>query len=215
MCLLREIMNNNYGNENQNQNGYSSNNNNWNNQNWNNQNYPGYGNNFNPNYGNNNYNLNMADGQQVAKKCKSLAIAYLCLILIMIVAAVLAGVFAGMEVTSAIDTYYSAYDYSNNSIDSSSSAGYDIASMVMIIIMVVAIVSFEIIAIVLIVKTNTLKTYYPQNGALWILYLIGLFIGITGIVGSFMTISACRKIERLSADGYYQSQNPSQAGPRY
>lgn len=185
--------NNNYGNGNQNPNGYPSNNNNWNN--------PGYGNNFNPNYGYNNYNQNWGDGTLVAKTCKNLAIAYLCLILLMIVAAILAGVFAGMTVSSVYDSY-SYYSY-----DSSSVVDYSSVSMAMVAITIIALISFEIIAIVLIVKTNALKNYYPDTGAIWILFLIGLFIGITGIVGSCMTISACNRAARQSKNSYDTPQS--------
>lgn len=200
-------MNNNVNNNNQNQNGYPSNNN------WSSQNYSNYGNNFDPNF---RFNNNFPNGKSVAKTCKNLSIAYLSIILFAIITLILTIVFCAMSFTSSyVASSEPYYNDPNNPYYDEPFYGSDNTTIVtsffgafiaMIVITVILAIALEAIAIVLIVKTNSLKNYYPNTTeALWILFLIGLFIGITGIVGACMTISTCHKIEKGNWNSYATS----------
>lgn len=57
-------------------------------------------------------------------------------------------------------------------------------------------VALFVIGIILIVKVNSLKDYYPSQEYLWIWFLVGLFLfGIFSSVGSILTISSCKEIQ--------------------
>lgn len=163
-------MNNNYEKENQSTNGFPPNNDN----NFNNQNYPDYGNNFIPNYVSNEHNSNVGEMQAIEKKCKNLAVAYLCLILVMII--VVAILLGALDISPS-------NPYSH--IDS--------LGMVILFILWVDLISIEIIAIVLYFKNATLHVHYYRNSLACKLWLVGIFIWPVAVVWSFMSISTYYK----------------------
>lgn len=182
-------MNINYENGNQIQNGYSPNNNN----NWNN------------NYGFRNKDV------LVAKTCKDLSIAYLSLFSLAAIAAILAGVFYVLY-TNALksmiafnDNGYSYY-YDYNAINS-----YSDAFIAMIGILIVSGIGFEIIAIALVIKVNTLENIHSNVDTLLVLFLAGLFVIFTGVAGACMVIEISNRIENQNKNNY----NTFEPGPNW
>lgn len=147
------------------------------------------------------YNQNNVEAKKVVKSCKSTASAYLWMFFIDLIFCVISIVYFGKfvyEIAINIDSSTS----NNSQLNLSPAAQYDFLVFA-IIIAITSIIGFIllVLAIVLTVKTNTLKKLYPKNESLWILFLIGIFILIPGLVAAFMTISSCKKIQKLNS-GY-------------
>lgn len=186
-------MNINYENGNQIQSGYPPNNNN----NW-----------------NNNYGFR-SKGVLVAKTCKDLSIAYLSLFSLAAIAAILAGVFYVLY-TNALksisvsnnDGYYSYY-YDYNIVNAINS--YSDAFIAMIGILIVSGIGFEIIAIALVIKVNTLENIHSSTDTLLVLFLAGLFVIFTGVAGACMVIGISNRIENQNKNNY----NTFEPGPNW
>lgn len=89
-----------------------------------------------------------------------------------------------------------------------SESDYYDAAISLSIITIILVIILELFISVLLLKTKALSIYYsdPDNKGLWILFLVGLFIIITAIVGAIMTISICKRI--VSNNQTKPSQTP-------
>lgn len=176
-------------------------------------NYPnGYQNNFYNNYNNfsNHQNTNII--RKAVKSSKNLSIAYVCIFLILIACTVVVGIYLEKYFS---DTLASINNPSRE--DSKSILNSLITNFFDFIYALTADIFVGIILlvmdIVLIVRTNVLKNYYPEHSNLWIVFLVGLFIAIPSFVAAIMTISACKKIEK---NNYNSSNNFSnQSSPTF
>ncbi|MBD5445694.1 MAG: hypothetical protein HDR31_00045 [Mycoplasma sp.] len=177
-------MNNSWGNS-----GQTPNNNDW-----------GNPNNFNDGYNSPRPVRNSEQASRIVNSCNKLAKAYIILFFLFVFCAILAIVFTSLSV----EVVYSSSYYGYSSSDVRTNEGMALAAVVMIVFLVIFVISFEIIGIILLVKTSALKEYYPETGSLWILFLIGLFIGITALIGAFMTLSSSKRIIKNSSNSTYQ-----------
>lgn len=152
-----------------------------------------YGNNNQWNYPNNYYrNPNM--GKEIIRTSKNISIAYIFFFLIEIACAIVAGIFLVKIISIA---YQNTYDYSDaNAVQIAILNNFEIFFCVIAIDIILGIVLL-VLGIVLVVKTNSLKQYYPQYDNLWIIFLVGIFIAIPSFVASIMTIVAYKKINKL------------------
>lgn len=77
------------------------------------------------------------------------------------------------------------------------------------VITIILVIILELYIGVLLVKAKALSIYHldPENKGIWILFLVGLFIGITAIAGAFMTISACKTIIQIHHDDDFEDDN--------
>lgn len=117
------------------------------------------------------YELINKIGMKNAMLCKKLSIAYIWLLIVTIVISL---------ILWFLFLFEQWYSFSNA------------AAIVMITIIALLIVSFEIINILLIV--NSFKSIYWRILNLRVLFVLGLFIVITTLYASFMTITAYKKI---------------------
>lgn len=171
--------------------------NNYSNNNWNNyQNDP---------YMNSYHNQNDATmGKRLAKSCRTISIVYLCLFLFEIIFCVLSCVYFARFIYELTENSMSSTQVNDDSIIYLWMNDFCTFLIMIGITGVLGLVIF-VLGIILIVKTNTLNNYYYGNSILWILFLIGIFSIIPGIVAGFMTISTCNKI--LKSENNYNSPN--------
>lgn len=137
----------------------------------------------------NNYEIDNMEIKKVANKCRSISIAYLWMFLL----AIIFGIIGGIVVLN----YTNPVALGEVSMTTQGNKYLTYVAMLFWVI-VLAIIVF-VLGIVLTVKTfhlaKLLKGHSGMGGSLGVLFLIGIFIGITGVVAAFMTISLCNTLQ--------------------
>ncbi len=182
---------NNNGHNGPNNNGYDNPNNNG----YGNPNINAYGNPNNNAYGNNPYNQNYNSPQKLPENLRSikkLSIAYIVLFFLTI-ALIVAGyvIMISSIVSSPNYDYYYGYTDVDQIINTGTIVGY-----FLIVVGALLALALFIIAIVLAVKSGKLKNFSNDFNTIFVLFVVGIFVGFLSLIASFMTISKVNMIRR-------------------
>ncbi|MDE5767511.1 MAG: hypothetical protein K2H56_03075 [Malacoplasma sp.] len=154
---------------------------------------------YNQNYNQNqvyNYNNQQKPPEDLLKSVKKASIAYIILFFLAIILIVVGWVFLISWIFNSNDAF--SYPYDNYNFDYQNNLPLTTDFYVGVALLVIGIlcgISLFIISIVLVVKSGKLKNYSNYFDTIFILFVVGIFIGLSSLVASFMSISWINKIK--------------------